>query len=179
MRHGGIRIHIFIAALSLFALARSGAWKQASRFHATVLYMVAGNLLYFFLTTDYLLWAFVPDLHLIPVFTELLYTFIVFPCTVILFLSGFPDRRKEQVWRYSKWVALYAVMEAIYAWSGRIVYDHGWSWWCSFAFDVMMFPMLLLHSKKPGIAYVLSAFIIAALLLMFRVPIWNITMHST
>lgn len=81
--------------------------------------------------------------------------------------------------RYMKWVGIYALMEAIYAWSGRIVYAHGWGWWWSLGFDLMMFPMLLLHCRKPGTAYVVSAFIIVALLLIFRVPIWKISMYNT
>lgn len=175
---GRFAIHVAVAAISLFALFRSGAWKQAGRLHSTVLYMIVGNLLYLFLTSGYLLWAFVPDLRILPAITELLYTFIVFPCTVLQFLAGYPESKKEQVQRYIKWVVVYALMEALYVWTGRIVYAHGWSWWWSLGFDLMMFPMLLLHSRKPGTAYVVSVFIIIALLLMFRVPLWKVPMYS-
>ncbi|WP_426452042.1 CBO0543 family protein [Paenibacillus sp. S-38] len=146
-------------------------WKAAPRFHSTVLYMISANVLYFVFTTNYLLWAFVPDVPLYPIFNELLYTLIVFPCSVVLFLKGCPEEKGLPVWHYLKWVAFFAVPEALYAYTGHIAYGHGWSWGWSAAFDLMMFPMLWLHSRRPVLAYILSVGITTLLLYLFRVPL--------
>ncbi|UUZ80602.1 hypothetical protein LJK88_38040 [Paenibacillus sp. P26] len=59
----------------------------------------------------------------------------------------------------------------MYSYTGRIHYGHGWSWWWSLGFDVMMFLMLRLHSVKPVLAYAVSVVIIVALVLLFHVPL--------
>ncbi|MCZ8513445.1 hypothetical protein O9H85_13595 [Paenibacillus filicis] len=139
-----------------------------------MLYMVSGNLLYFVLTSRYELWAFEPDFPIYPVLNEMFYTLIVFPCTALLFLHHFPERRMGRTKRYVKWIAIYAAVELLFAMTGRIVYDHGWNWYWSFAFDCMMFPMLRLHYIRAGYAYAVSAVIIVILLLWFKVPLQNV-----
>jgi len=162
---------LVVAVIALASVAVKRAWRGFSVFHTTVLYMMVCNLLYWFLTDDYLLWAFVPDLIPNGVITELIYMLIVFPCTVVLFLSSFPNQKKGRWKHYALWVAIYGVSEFVYSVTGRIMYDHGWSCWVSLAFDCLMFPMLRLHSTRPGIAYIVSVFCAVGLMLLFRVPL--------
>lgn len=165
------KIHIFVALLSLYGVFHKRKELRVQQYHPTVLYIIIGSLLYFVLTYGYFLWTFVPDVPSSVVFTELLYTFVVFPCTVILFLHHFPGARSEKLKRYGKWIAIYALVELSYCYTNRITYDHGWNWAWSVGFDAMMFTMLRLHSVKPVAAYLLSVVIIAALVLWFKVPL--------
>ncbi len=133
--------------------------------------MIVGNLLYLLLTAGFVLWRFSPEFELLPIVFELSYTFIVFPLTVLMFLNSYPQGRVHIAKHYAKWILLYSGFELVLAWNGRMLYGNGWNWYYSTAFDVLMFPMLLLHSRKPLIAYAVSVPIIILLVWYFKVPI--------
>lgn len=166
-----ILIHLAVAAIAALSTLREQIWRFGALYHSTILYMLVCNLLYLVLTADHFLWAFVPDVHRYPILTELLYTFVVFPCTVILFLRGYPDRGLKVLLHYVKWVSIYGVVELVYFYTGRIEYAHGWNWYWSVGFDCVMFPMLRLHHKKPLTAYVMSLPFIVLLMIWFEVPL--------
>jgi len=60
-------------------------WRD---YHATICYMILCNLLYYFLVQDRILWQYTPKALLDHVLSEVLMTFVVFPCTVMLFLHA-------------------------------------------------------------------------------------------
>ncbi|OXM84253.1 hypothetical protein CF651_20930 [Paenibacillus rigui] len=133
--------------------------------------MISGNLLHLFFSSQYMVWYFVPDNAAYPVHTELVYTFIIFPATVLLFLDRYPKSGKwKQLIYLAWWVLIYSACEWVLSETGRIVYDHDWSWAWSTIFDCMMFPMLLLHHRNPILAYGLSVLIVVALVYGFHVP---------
>ncbi|WP_010530273.1 CBO0543 family protein [Lentibacillus jeotgali] len=163
-------MHILIIFLVVIAAWRCGDWSRFYQFHATMLYITAMNLLYFFFTTDYPIWSFHSDFGVPEHVLDLLHAFIVLPLTVMIFLSKFPDGRIHKVLYIGKWVLLYIIFEWAGQHLGAIEYANGWSIGWSFLFVLVMFPILRLHYARPLAAYGLSIIIIAALLSLFDVP---------
>lgn len=164
-------MHFIVAIWLAFACIRWGDWRNCRKYLHTILYISACNLLYFYLTSDYYLWQVIPDTFLTQKGVDLLYLFIILPFTVVLFLSNYPQERKHQIIHLLKWVFIYAGVELIGFYTGRIVYAHGWTFGWSLFFLSHMFPMLYLHHIKPLFAYGLSVFWVMFYLLMFDVPL--------
>ena len=61
----------------------------------TMMYFALGNLLYNFLTASYFLWRLDADFFSNHTLTEMLYTFIVFPGTALLYLICQKGERTE------------------------------------------------------------------------------------
>ncbi|UOQ93928.1 hypothetical protein MUO14_02800 [Halobacillus shinanisalinarum] len=163
-------MHILIVVWAILAAWRWADWSRFHDFHATIIYMSAMDLLYFLLTVDYHLWTVQSNLGFPQTVVALFYTFIVFPCTVILFLSNYPHKLGKQVLHIGKWVIIYIGIEWIGYLNGSIYYEHGWSLGWSFLFVIIMFPMLRLHYKQPILAYLASVIIISFLISSFDVP---------
>ncbi|WP_246079503.1 CBO0543 family protein [Paenibacillus piri] len=160
-----------MAVISLLSVWCLGDWRHWKLYHPAMLFMAVGNLLYQFFTTNYFLWRFKPDFYLNHTTTELIYTFITFPATALLFISRFPGKRRRQYIHITVWIAIYAIMEYVYMLADRIEYRHGWSLGWSVMFDCVMFPMLIFHHKHPLAAYGTSVIICVTLLWLFQVPV--------
>ncbi|ALX47257.1 CBO0543 family protein [Lentibacillus amyloliquefaciens] len=163
-------MHIFVAILFMLASWRWADWTRFHQFHATMVYIAAMNLLYFFFTSDYHLWTFHSNISIPGHVLDLLHTFIVLPCTAMIFLSNFPDAFFRNIIYTAKWALIFLLCE----WGGYsldlIEYHNGWSLGWSALFLLVMFPMLRMHYNRPFIAYGLSIGIIAVLLTLFNVP---------
>ncbi len=164
-------MHVSLVLLSIFATWKQGNWKNWSQYHATILYLISMNLLYFFLCRNQLLWRIVPDMGISYVVTELLYLFVIFPATVILYLSNYPTTTFGKVLRMLKWVGIYIGFEALGNAFGKIEYFRGWNLFYSFLFLCIMFPMLRLHYVKPLLSYLISIIIIIILLFSLNIPL--------
>ncbi|TLS51437.1 hypothetical protein FE782_15105 [Paenibacillus antri] len=164
-------MHVIVAVWVTFASMLWGNWANWRKYLPTILYMPLCNLLYFYLTSDHRLWKLVPDVLLSQKGVDLLYLFIVYPPTVVLFLSNYPNERQRQIVHLLKWVFLYAGVEWIGHQTGRIVYDNGWNFGWSVFFLLFMFPMLYLHHKKPILAYGLSVLWVVFYVIVFQVPL--------
>ncbi|MEK8128219.1 CBO0543 family protein [Paenibacillus filicis] len=162
-------MHLFLAVLSIFATWKWGDWKHWKQYQPTMLYITAGGMLYEFITHDRNLWLFHPDLVCNQKMTVILYAVLTMPLNVLIFLSTLPRRgRWRTVLHVLYWVAIYSCSEWLLQYLGKIEYSHGWSFWHSVLFDLMMFPMLILHHKKPLAAYLLSVFITIGLTLWYE-----------
>ncbi|WP_188632848.1 CBO0543 family protein [Lentibacillus kapialis] len=163
-------MHLLIILLAVLVAWRSVNWRSLYEYHATILYMVAMNLLYYFFTVDYRLWTLHSHIGLPPAVIDLVYTFVLFPITTLMFLNRYPQQRGKQIVHTGKWVMIYFIFESIGYLFGAIRYHHGWSLIWSGLFLVVMFPMLRLHYKRSLWAYSLSVVIITFLLYWFEVP---------
>lgn len=170
-------MHIAITIWAITASWRTWNWERFHKFHATILYISVMNLLYILFTMGYPLWRMEPELGFPFLVIDMLYTFIIFPCTAILFLSHYPKSVKGQVYHYLKWILIYIIVEWIGSLFTRITYDNEWNLWWSLLFLVMMFPMFRLHYKKPLLAYLLTLIITTVILYHFKVP-WNIPVEG-
>lgn len=170
-------MHLAITIWAIIASWRAWNLEHFHKFHATILYKSTMNLLYIFITMGYPLWRIQPDLGLPFIIISLLYTFIIFPCTVILFLSNYPKSAKSQILHNLKWITIYIVVEWIGSLSGRITYEHGWNLGWSLLFVIIMFPMLGLHHKRPILTYFLSIIIVTLMIYFFNIP-WKLSLED-
>ncbi|SFD45182.1 hypothetical protein SAMN05216238_101401 [Lentibacillus persicus] len=163
-------MHILIALSVTLAAWRWADWARFETFHPTILYIVSMDLLYYFFTYDYQLWIFRSNLGVPEEVVDLLHTFIVLPGATMIFLSKFPAERISAIFYTAKWVFVFFSIEWVFHLFNLIQYDNGWSLVWSAIFLIVMFPMLILHCKRPLIAYGLSVVVIALLLIIFNVP---------
>lgn len=164
-------MHLFIALWAMLSVWKWGDWRNWQKYHTTLMYFAMGNLLYNFLCANYFLWKLKPDFFPNHSLTEMVYTFITFPSTALLFLTHYPSEKGKQVVYYLKWIALYVGVEWILAGTDRIIYEHGWNLKWSVFFDCTMFPMLFLFHKRPLLAYGISAVMCIGWVWLFDVPV--------
>jgi hypothetical protein len=160
------------AILWIFALWKWGDWKNWKKYEATILYVIIGDLLYNFLTYNYSMWQFEPagflsnhTLH------SLFIAFVMYPCSTILYLGGFPVGRLKQILWVILWITIWIVIEWVNCLLRLITYHHGWDFLDSVLFSCVAVPMIRLHYKRSLWAYGLSVAITVSLLLIFKVPI--------
>lgn len=165
-------MHLVIAIWAVLTVWIKKDYRSWEKYHATMLYMPCMNLLYLFLAREKYLWVVHSAIGFSQATVALIYTFIIFPATVLLFLKNFPSTPFSAVLHICKWVAIYAAIEWAGGLFGQITYQGGWNLGWSILFLFVMFPMLRLHEKRPLLAYGLSILIIIFLLHRFHVP-WN------
>lgn len=164
-------MHVALSIFVIFAVWRWGDWRNWEKYHTTMLYFGLGNLTYNFLTANHFLWRFNSDILSNHTLVEVLYTFIVFPGTALLFLCNYPNERKAVFLHYVKWVTIYVGVELLFIFTNHIHYQYGWHLGWSAAFDCLMFPILRLFSKRPLLTYMISIPIAVFFLWWFKVPV--------
>lgn len=167
----GENMHIAIALFTIFSAWRWADRKNWRNYHPTMLFITSGGLLYEFLTKNHSLWVFHPDFLYNQSLVVLIYAVITMPLCVLIFLSCYPKTWTKQVVFLLLWISIFVATEGILELCGRISYQHGWSFWHSVLFDIMMFPMLRLHHLKPIRAYIISIIIIVILMVWLKVPL--------
>lgn len=165
-------MHVFTGLFVIFAVWKWGNWREWEKYHTTMLYFALGNLLYNFLAANHFLWRLDADFLSNHTLTEVIYTIIIFPGTALLFLCNMPKTRNKQILHFTTWIAIYVAWEYMLLLTSGIKYQYGWTLGWSAAFDTFMFPMLLLHHKKPLLAYIISIPIGVFLLWYFDVPVY-------
>lgn len=164
-------MHILIDLFIIFAVWWWGNWRNWKEYHSSMLFLAVINLFYYFLTSDYILWTMKPDIIFGYKVTEILYTFVALTGTSLIFLSRLPNSLKKQIIYMIKWMFIYAAVEYVLYKTGRIVYDHGWSFICSVVFDIILFPSLYFQYKKPILAYIEFIIITILGIVYFKVPL--------
>ncbi|MDP4128315.1 MAG: CBO0543 family protein [Bacillota bacterium] len=162
-------MHLILAMLFVVATWRWGDWRNWQKYHATMLFIIMGSLLYDFLYAGQLLWEIKPDLYWSYKFTVLMHSFISLPLTTLVFLTNFPKEFNKQLLRILMFIGIYGCLELIMFKLGGIQYHHGWNFWWSIAWDCMMFPVLALHFKKPIISYFVSLVVFVTMVTLFPV----------
>lgn len=146
-----------------------GNWHKWKEYLPTFYYLALFSCFYEYISYigNKHLWEF--DRNFISLFvTETMYTFIFYPCIIILFLGNFPEKSTAKVWYYTKWITLSIIIEALAFKLGAIKFAHGWSMGWEVLFYTTMYPMLRLHYKKPLTALALSVFFVLFYLLIFH-----------
>ncbi|WP_245805824.1 CBO0543 family protein [Bacillus alkalicellulosilyticus] len=166
-----IHMHLATALFVIFAVWKWGDWRNWQKYHTTILFYSLGNLAYNFLTANYFLWRFNAEILVNHTIAEMVYTFVVFPGTIILFLGNYPTERPRIILHHFKWITIYGVWEWVFTLFGKIEYQYGWTLGWSVAFLVIMFPLLALHHRRPLLVYFLSAIVAVLVLWYFEVPV--------
>jgi hypothetical protein len=135
--------------------------------------MPLANLMYGLLVNDrkFFLWRYQSDFLFSQETADTFYTIIVFPATVLLFLSNDPDGKIGKFIHTIKYVTIYCAVEWIGLKFGALTHAHGWNMLWSIFFNIVTFNVLRVHHKNPLIAYVFSVVFIIILLNYFNVPL--------
>ncbi|GHH96945.1 CBO0543 family protein [Neobacillus kokaensis] len=170
-------MHLIFNALFLGAGLRWGDWKNWKRYHSTILFLWFGDLLYNILCYEYKMWEYNESImaeNLLSNHTviSLLIMFVAYPATILIYLGQFPKETSKSIIWILCWVALYSLIEYInLRYLDLVSHHHGWTIGWSILFNVMLFPMLRLHYKKPMIAMLVSIPIVLFFVIYFNVPI--------
>jgi hypothetical protein len=134
------------------------------------LYLFTGSVVCNLLVYQKPLWDFC---HLFYKYTVLniAISAILYPCTVILFLSFYPKTFAKQVLHIFLWICLYTGVEYVSFLFGDFIYLNGWNIFYTIAFNAIMFPMIRLHYKKPLLTWPISAVLAFLLIWYFHIPL--------
>lgn len=165
-------MHIIGQIFWILAVWRWGDWRNWEKYHSTMLYMIAISLLYDVLSYRHTLWEFKDFWLPTHTWNSIVVTFIGFPCSVLIYLSRFPQNSIiKQIGHIIYWILIYSAIELFFILINLFDYHNGWNFGLSVLFNCVLFPMLLLHHKKPLLAYLLTVPIIICFLLIFDIPI--------
>lgn len=162
-------MELIVLIIVILATWRWGDWKNWHKYQSTMLLSCVGNLLYNFIYSSHRLWKMQPNFFPNFISMELFYTFIVFPLTVLIFLTNHPIKIKSQILHIIKCITIFMYFELVFMQFGKIEYNYGWNIWWSLAWNCMMFPMWALHHKKPLVAYVATVLTVITMLILFPV----------
>ncbi|MBM7653378.1 CBO0543 family protein [Neobacillus cucumis] len=163
-------MHLIISVLTILASFKWGRWKNWRDYHASMLFIATGGLLYEYIVQENTLWKFHPDFLYGHGMVVLVYALITMPLSIFLYLSHFPETWGRRIFYILLWSVIYICAEWVLLMFGRISYEHGWRLWFSFLFDLVMFSVIALHQYKPFLAYLISLPIIIFLIMYFHVP---------
>lgn len=159
-----------LGILSIFACWKWGDWRNWRLYYPTILYLLVGDLVADFLLYEHSLWAFGSFVEQYP-FLDVCIMLLIYPSTVILYLSHYPKRPARQALHILMWVVIYVAAETIANYTKGYCYHDGWTILYSALFDCVMFPLLILHHRRPLIVWPVSAALCFALLWWFRIPL--------
>lgn len=164
-------VRVVLVILFMVVTWRFGDWRNWRRYHPTILFFVMSALLYNVLLYNHPMWEYNGD-GIIPNHTlsALSLSFIVFPCTVLLYIPHFPKSMWLRTAYVLMWGAIYSLIEWFMLKSGLIEYHNGWTYIASALFDFGIFVMLLVHHKKPLWAYGISLVAVVLLMWLYQVP---------
>lgn len=161
-------ISIVLSAICITACLKWGAWKRWREFYPTILYLIAGNLVYCFVFRNYMLWDY--NSFIGETYVDLINIFLIYPPAVILYLTYFPKGKWKQAGYALGWAAAGTVIEIIAFITGGIVYWHGWNIFYSFLLLLGLFIFIRLHYKNPLVIWPVSFLCGLAVALIFGLP---------
>ncbi|MEH7383636.1 CBO0543 family protein [Bacillus sp. JJ1533] len=170
-------MHLVYNVLFLLAAVKWGDWRGWREYYATILFFIVGDLLKNVLFHDYFIWTyqetiFAKNILINHTFITLLIAFVCYPATALIFLGRYPKGKSKQLLWIGIWVFLFTIVEFInLKYLHLIEHHHGWTLGWSCLFNLVMFPMLRLHQKRPLLAWGISIIWIIFLLNMFPIPL--------
>jgi hypothetical protein len=149
-----------------------GNWKNWKEYYPTILFFFVSNLVYCVLIAPKPLWNYGPWLGQYPFF-DITVMLSLYPSTTILFFTFYPFAAQlgKQALYILLWTAIYTAMELLASVTGGFSYSNGWNIYYSVLFNLLMFPLLRLHYKKPLLAWPLSMVLSSTLVFWFQIPL--------
>jgi hypothetical protein len=144
-------------------------WQQMKEYYPTLQYYIICNLLYNFIFYQHPLWSYNTNTFIWfnHTFTEITFSLFIIPLVIVIFLRFFPAGLKG-IGYILVWVITFWLIEYLFSKKGNFLYDNGWNIWWSLIFNMIMFPTLRLHFKRPLIAILVSIPLIIILLMFFH-----------
>lgn len=159
-----------ISAIGIGICWKWGNWRNWREYYPTILFVFLANLAYVLLTDDKPLWTFGMLSYRYP-FVNLIIMVLLYPGTVILYLTFYPKAWQKQIVYILLWVVIYLAVEVAAYFTRGFEYFNGWTVYYSFIFNLIMFPLIRLHYKKPLLAWPISAILAIIVIWWFRIPL--------
>ena len=160
---------IFLSLISICICYKFGDWKNWREYYATILFFILSSVACAFITYDQPLWLY-ESVVINHTFTDLFITITVYPCTILMFIPHLPRKMSKAILHIAIYVAVYTIPELIAVKLGCFTYDNGWNIWYSFIFNCIMFPILILHHKKPLYAWSIAIISPHILFFLLKIP---------
>lgn len=138
-------------------------------YYSTILFFILSSLACVFLTYNQPLWLY-KSIVINHTFTDLFISITVYPSTVMMFIPHLPSKISKIILHISIYVAIYTIPEFIATKLGYFTYLNGWNIWYTLIFNCMMFPMLILHYKKPLYAWSIALVSPHILFFILKIP---------
>jgi hypothetical protein len=164
-----VLIRLMLATIFILCAYKWGDWKNWRKYYPTMLFFGMGDLIYKVVFFDKPLWMFQVDFF-VQSLNELLIIFTIFFSTVLIFLSKLPKNLPQKTIYILIWIAIYIGIEFFTTSIGMSKNYNGWSIWWSLLFDIVMFPLLIVHYKNPIAAWVISFMLLVSIMKVFNVP---------
>jgi hypothetical protein len=167
---------IIILVLYILAGIKYGNWSKLNEYYSTILFFILGDLLSQFLLYDHSLWMFHPMDKLDRMFNlnhtliALLKMAVQYTMTVAIFIGRLQEGFGKQALMVLFWTVIYGLNEYLANLWGGLSYHRGWGFGWDIVFNIMMLTMLIIHYKKPLLAWILTVPIIITLWLIFDIP---------
>lgn len=164
---------ILLLLIWIFSAYKWSDWRNWKNYYPTILFFIVGDLIYNFIAYNHPLWELTSS-TLGVTFSVLLMCVIVWPSSVLLYLTHFPIYGKLKKTLYVLiWVVSFILIELLCTWFGNLKYNNGWNIGWSILFDIIMFPLLKIHHEKPQLAWIIS-FLIGTTIIYYFIPLSNI-----
>lgn len=162
---------IILFIIVLLILMKSGHWRNWKSYYPTILLMMVGDLAFNFITYNHPLWHYKSTMLPSHTILDLLHVVLSFPCVVMLFLGYMPNG----LWKRAIYIglvsAVYAFIEYVMYIAGKFEYHNGWNTLYSFFFDIGLFSIVMIHYKRPLIAWLCILVIVPLFLLIVQFPL--------
>lgn len=165
--------YILLAIISICACYKFGDWRNWKNYYPTILFFILSNVACMLLTSNHPLWLYESKI-LNHTFCDLFVCITIYPSTVMIFLPHLPSKITKIFLHISIYVAIYIIAEFIAVKLGYFSYQNGWNIWCSLIFNYIMFPILILHYKKPIYAWIIALISPHILFFIMKIPYTNI-----
>lgn len=163
-----IYVRLIMALLWIISAYLWGDWKNWRKYYPTMLFMGMGDLIYHSVFHNKPLWIFQPDI-LVSSLNELFVIFTIFFSTVLLFLTYFPEKLLNQIIYIILWGALYISIESFSISIGMQKNYNGWNIWWSILFNIVQFPLLITHHKRPILAWIMAFIFLGIIMRIFNI----------
>jgi len=153
-----------------------GDWRNWKKYQATILYMMYFSAIYEILCSDYPMWQFEYD-RSIPFLVNhslisIVLSIVLYPSVILIFLGRYPNGPlKKQLQWHILFVFLFSLSEFLMVKGHKITYHNGWTFGWSIFFNINTFFMLIVHYKRPLLAWILSIFFVLFYVYYFQVPL--------
>lgn len=160
---------IFLSLFSVCICYKLGDWRNWKKYYSTTLFFILGSLTCAFLTYNHPLWLY-ESVIINHTFTDLFFLVTVYPSTIMMFIPHLPKKITRIFLHVSIYVSVFTVFEFIAVKLGYFSYFNGWNIWYTLIFNYIMFPILILHYKKPLYAWVIAMVIPHILFFILKIP---------
>ncbi|MHB8127169.1 MAG: CBO0543 family protein [Desulfitobacteriaceae bacterium] len=161
---------LLLACLFVLVCYKWGDWRNWKSYYPTILFFIAGDFICIFVAAAKPLWQYTAKLFPGTI-TTLIIALIIYPCTVLVFLPSYlKSGAIKKLCYITVWVFLFAVLEYLGLKYNYMQHTNGWNLTASVLFDCVLFPLLVIHYKKPPIALLLSCILGLGIAFLFRLP---------